>query len=91
MANNFTNQIAQPALRGQGVKITLNSLQALSLIPTLTVGDVAEVESSGAIGYVSFIDTYGNSFEVTPESPATKFNSTGVDRLSVNELITVGV
>lgn len=71
----ITNQVAASALRGQGVKVTLNtSISAVS--PVLTIGTTCT--AAGALsntGTIASIDTFGNSFIVNPTSPAGSFGS----------------
>lgn len=69
-----TNQIAASALRGQGVKVTLNtSISAVS--PVLTIGTTCTAAGLSNTGTIASIDTFGNSFIVNPTSPAGSFGS----------------
>lgn len=84
------NQINSPALKGQSVQIYLNSAETLAKLSAITIGQKAVVTSSSKVGYVCSVDYRGNSYEVTPETPATQFDSTttpGV--LNANETITL--
>lgn len=91
MPINCTNIKASQALRGEAATVTLSAAESLSVLPTLAVGDKCTISSNSKIGYISFIDTYGHSFIVAPESPATRFDSTTNGILAVNELITVDI
>lgn len=69
-----TNQVAASALRGQGVKVTLNtSISAVS--PVLTIGATCTASGLSNTGTIASIDTFGNSFIVNPTSPAGSFGS----------------
>lgn len=85
-----TNRTASPALRGQSVLVTLDSTETLSKLPNITVGQQATLGSSSAVGYVSFIDTYGHYFEVTPKTPALNLASSSTPGVLANgEVITL--
>lgn len=86
---NATNIKAQPAFEGQSVLVSLSGAESLSVLPVLSIGDECESESSGAIGYIDYIDTYGHSFRVKPVQPDKQFNSGETTTLAINELITV--
>lgn len=86
---NCTNRTAAPALRGQGVKVTLNGPESLSVLPVLSVGDSCTISSSSKTGLIHSIDEYGHSFIVTPTLPQNRFDSDTSGVLKVNELITV--
>lgn len=76
-----TNQIAAPALRGQGVKVTLNAADSANLA-TMVLGTVCTASGSSNTGTIISIDKYGNSFEVSPISPATRFDGTAQGQLA---------
>lgn len=84
-----TNRVAAPALKGEGVKVTLNSTETISKLPNITVGQKATVGSTSNVGYVTNVDYYGNSFFVSPRNPDLRFDSTASGYLSVSEVITL--
>lgn len=86
---NCTNTAAITAFKGETVDILLSGPESLSVLPVLAIGQLATVSSSGATGYVSFVDTYGHKFRVKPVRPNTQFNSSGLNTMSVSELITI--
>ena len=89
MATNI-NQIASSALRGQSVQVFLNSTETLSKLPSITVGQKAVVSSSSKVGYVCSVDYRGSSYEVTPDLPSNRFDSTSTPGiLAVSETITL--
>lgn len=65
----FTNQISSQALRGQNVKITVDLSTQLAEFTQLQVGQYCENDDSLFIGYVYSIDTFGNTFEISPAAP----------------------
>jgi len=74
---SVTNQVASQALRGQNVKVTLYADDAASTLPTLQIGYECTEDSFNTTGYVSSIDVYGNSFEVSPVQPNLVFGGEG--------------
>lgn len=84
-----TNRIAASALRGQGAKVTLDSTETGTKLPSITIGQKATVGSSSKVGYVASVDYYGNSFVVNPRNPDLRFDSTASGYLSVDEVITL--
>lgn len=85
-----TNRTASSALRGEGVKVTLDSTETLSKLPSITVGQQCTLGSVASVGYVYSVDYYGNSFVITPKTPATNLSSlTPVGYLAVDEVITI--
>jgi len=71
-----TNRVSSPAFNGVNAIVTLNSADALAILPTLVAGRQATCGSSSKVGYVDNVDTLGNTFEVTPTTQATRFDST---------------
>jgi len=63
------NTISSQALRGQNVKITVDLATQSAEFAQLQVGQLCENAVSGFSGIVYSIDTYGNSFEVSPIQP----------------------
>ncbi len=89
MATN-TNQLAASALDGQSVVVTLSSSEALSKLSAITKGQKAVVSSSSKVGYVSSVDYFGLSYEVTPVSLDLRFDSsTTPGVLAASETITL--
>lgn len=88
MATSVTNRVAAPALRGQAVKVTLDSTDAANLA-NFTVGQTCTCGSTSKVGYIYSIDVYGMSFLVTPNTPDAKFDSTATGILSVSETISI--
>jgi hypothetical protein len=89
MAMQVTNQIAAPALRGQSVLVSLNASESANKLPSIYNGEKATVSSTGNVGYVSSVDIYGTSFEVTPRNPDLSFSSVQAGYLSAGEIITL--
>jgi hypothetical protein len=83
----ITNQIAAPALRGQGVKVTLNT-PILSVSPALTLGATCTAGGSSNVGTIARIDTFGNSFIVNPNNPAGSFSGSLAGQLAASVVIT---
>jgi hypothetical protein len=82
-----TNQVTASALRGEGVKVTLNSTDTANLA-TMVLGTICTVSGSSNTGTIAFIDTKGNSFIVNPISPATRFDGTVTSLLASGLTIT---
>ena len=76
-----TNQVAAPALRGQAVKITLDATDSANLA-TMVLGTVCTAAGSSNTGTIVSIDTKGNSFKVSPTSPAGRFDGSVVGQLA---------
>ena len=70
-----TNQVASSALRGEVVKITLNSSDELAYLSSIAKGQPVTVVSSSNTGLVYSVDYNGNSFKVVPTMPTTNFSS----------------
>jgi len=84
----LTNQVASQALRGEDALITLNQTQQPQLL-ILALGNKAVVSSSGAVGYISEIDTLGYTFNVKPVTPDNNMASVSPGVLLANEIITI--
>lgn len=89
MSLQVTNKLAYPALRGQDVVVTLTGAEALSKLPQIVKGYKATMGSSSNVGYVSSVDTYGNSFRVSPANPDQIWESIEKGYLQLNELVTI--
>ena len=70
---SITNTVASPALRGQGVKVTLDT-DVQATLDSLTIGQVVSVGANS--GTVYSIDSFGNSFKVIPIQPDKRFDGT---------------
>jgi hypothetical protein len=90
MAIQVQNQAAYQALRGQCVKVTLNGTETVSKLPFITVGTKATIGSTGNVGYVSQVDTYGSSFKVRPQYSNQRWESVQSGYLAKSEFITLG-
>ena len=82
-----TNQVAASALRGEGVKVTLNSTDTANLA-TMVLGTICTASGSSNTGTIASIDTVGNSFIVNPISPASRFDGTAPGQLAAAVTIT---
>lgn len=89
MSLQVTNQISSPALSGGAAVVSLNGTETISKLPQIVIGYKATMGSSANVGYVSSVDAYGHSFEVTPRNPDERFESITPGYLQVNELITI--
>jgi hypothetical protein len=89
MSLQVTNQLASPALKGSAVLVTLNSAESLSKLPQIVAGYKATMGSSANVGYVSSVDIYGHSFEVSPANPDQRFESIEKGYLMATELVTI--
>jgi len=84
-----TNRVASSALRGEGVMVTLDSTETLSVLPTLTNGQKC-TNGNSKVGYINSIDTLGRSFIVMPANPDQQFDSAATPGvLNVSETITI--
>jgi hypothetical protein len=87
MATTVTNRVASSALRGQGVKVTLDSTDSANLA-TMVLGTVCTASGSSNTGTIAEIDVYGNSFIVAPISPATRFDGSVAGQLAASVTVT---
>lgn len=60
-----TNRRTVQALKGQSTWVLLNASDS-GVLSGLFIGQEATVDSSSNVGYVSRIDLYGHSFQITP-------------------------
>lgn len=63
------NLKSAPALRGQSVKITVDTItypELKTYLLNLPIGTLCSQETSGSLGVVASVDRYGDSFEITP-------------------------
>lgn len=83
----LTNRTASPALRGQGVKVTVNQSEQ-SELASLVLGATVTAASTKT-GTIFSIDLEGYSFIVTPTMPVGYFDSSATPGvLNVGEVIT---
>lgn len=82
-----TNRVAASALRGQGVRVSLDATDSANLA-TMVIGTVCTASGSSKTGTIAEIDTKGNSFLVIPISPATRFDGTLVGQLAASVTVT---
>lgn len=85
----FTNRKASQALRGQAVKVTLDSSATINYLSQVTKGQACVVSGTNKTGTVYRVDYKGNSFLVRPKDDNDTFNSTG-GYLAVGATVTVG-
>jgi hypothetical protein len=71
---SITNQVASQALRGQNVKVTVDN-QPIEWAQ-LQVGQLCQ-NSQNKEGIIYSIDTYGNTFEVSPLQPDFSMSNVG--------------
>lgn len=84
-----TNQKSNQALRGESVKVSLNAADS-ALLKDMVIGQSATIDSSSNAGYVSRIDEYGHSFQITPNKTVTFLESTSMKGyLAAGETITL--
>lgn len=89
MSITTTNKIVSPALRGQAVKVHLETTD-IAKLATITVGMLATVSSSSKKGYVSRVDLFGTTYCVTPDEPDHLFDSSStLGQLALNETVTL--
>lgn len=89
MSLQCTNTKSSVALRGGAALVTLSGAEAISKLPQIVVGYKATMGSSSNVGYVSSVDSYGYSFEVSPRNPNERFESITPGYLNNGELITI--
>lgn len=88
MSLTVTNQVASQALRGQSVIVSLDASDAANL-SSLQIGMECQEDAFSTIGYISSIDLYGHSFEVSPVEPDKVFGGEGYLPASSSITITV--
>lgn len=85
-----TAQLASQSLKGQDIVVHLSGAQAITALPNLVKGQVVTIASSAKVGKISFIDTFGSSFQVTPAQPnLTLESATTPGYLASGELIQI--
>ncbi len=89
MALVFINQKASQALRGEGVRVTLDSSATINYLSQVNKGDNCVVSGTNKKGTVYSVDYKGNSFLVKPNTDNDTFNSTG-GYLAAGATVTVG-
>lgn len=84
-----TNRVASSALRGEGVMVTLDATETLSVLPSLTNGQKC-TNGNSKVGYIYSVDYLGRSFIVVPANPDLQFDSsTTPGVLAVGETLTI--
>ena len=73
---NITNTVASQALRGQNIKITVNLSSHSAEFAQLEVGQLCQ-NNAGKQGVIYSVDTFGNSFEISPYQP--DFNMSDIE------------
>jgi len=86
------NQVASQALRGEDALVTLSSAAAAQYMLSINLGQRCSVNSTGYVGYVSQVDSYGITFKVKPLATpygyfCSTINTSGGGILNVNEQI----
>jgi len=84
-----TNRVAAPALKGQGVKVTLDSTDTEDTLSGITAGDTVTADTSTKTGVVYSVDYEGNSFIVSPLMDNDYFDDTTAGVLAVGDTLTV--
>lgn len=84
-----TNRVASSALKGEGVMITLDSTETLSVLPNLINGQKC-TNGNSKVAYINSVDYLGRSFSVMPANPDQQFDSAATPGvLNVAETITI--
>lgn len=87
---SVTNRIAAPALRGQCVRVYLDTTETDDDLPLIEAGQSVTITSTLKVCRVRSVDTYGNSFQLEPISPADSLNSSSTPGIfAVSETMTV--
>ena len=71
---SITNIKSSQALRGQSVRVFLAQSE-LGVLQSLQVGQIVEVASTNALGYIVSIDLFGTSFLISPVQPNFNLSS----------------
>lgn len=87
MATTVTNRVAAPALRGQAVKVTLDSTDSAELA-TMVLGTICTASGSSNTGTIVSIDVEGNSFMVSPIQPDKRFDGSVSGQLAESVTVT---
>ncbi len=88
MALVFINQKASQALRGGGVRVTLDSSASITYLSGVIKGQLCTVSGTNKTGTVYKVDYKGHSFLVRPITDNDTFNSTA-GYLAVGATVTV--
>lgn len=87
-----TNRVAAPALRGQAVRVYLDSTETVDDLPLIEVGQAAVIDGTSVPCKVRSVDTYGRSFVLEPIKYSTSLASTantGIFAVSATATITL--
>jgi multidrug efflux pump subunit AcrA (membrane-fusion protein) len=85
----LTNRQTAQSLHGQSVLITLDSSQSNTYLFQFSIGNSVQSDESGNLGTISFIDTKGHSFKVTPVQPDFRFEGANYGLLNDGEAVIV--
>ena len=86
----MTNRVAAPALRGQSVRVILDTTETTDDLPQLSEDLSAVIDGTSVACKVRSVDTYGRSFVLEPKLPTASLESTaGGGILAVSATVTV--
>lgn len=88
MAIIVTNRTASSALRGEVVIVTLDATDQAKL-PNIVAGQLCTAITSLKTGYVTSVDTLGNTFKITPKNPSVTFDNGTSGELAVGDIINI--
>lgn len=85
-----TARLSQQALRGQAVRVFVNSTEQGTKLPFIVAGDNVGIVSSGFQGKVLRVDYFGNSFLCKPKTMDSTLESTSTPGfLNNGELVNI--
>jgi len=85
-----TNRVAAPALRGQSVRVYLDTTETTDDLPNIIVGQSAVIDGTSVACKVRSVDSFGRSFVLEPKRYPTSLESTaGGGILAVSAGITI--
>lgn len=85
-----TARKSQQALRGEGVRVFVNSTEQGTKLPFIVAGDKVGIVSTGYIGHVVSVDYFGNSFLCEPNTMDSTLESTSTPGyLNNGELVNI--
>lgn len=73
---SVTSILPYQALRGQSVRVYLSNSDS-SILGSLYVGQIIEINSTNVLGYIVSVDEYGRSFLISPIQPNFTLESFG--------------
>lgn len=75
----FTTETNEIAFRGQSIRIYVGQSNVENVLPLISINDEVTLQSNtNILCYISSIDTYGNSFLVTPYMPSDTIGLVGI-------------